>query len=349
MSKSPNLKPKRTGKLSGKPLRVALSFSKKTPRKSSQESDNVGGKMANKILGIKPISPKSISKIPPLHSSTPKPGRNPVSIPVSVSAVPCQQQSGQLHLTKQLVVVLERVKIEDYVPEKVCIGKTLDQAIPKKQKCCKKKASIPSKNGTSFGSPRKANNNIVRQETFAKGSDGSILTTIPSEALENFGLLTRQPDFSSPVRSSTKSDTSIIIETPPRTSTACSSADDRSLTRNEMSSDNGGIPDYLGNLPSTTDSEVVEASVPILLQSNVLEQDIVRLTNVSGSSQTDPLETALQPLVLKNSGTMMEKGHVGTHCDYLYRLNERVYSTPEIFHLRELLFSNSDVRLIAVR
>lgn len=347
MSKSPNLKPKRTGKLAGKPLKVALSFSKTSPHKSPQESENVGDKTSNKILGIRSISPKSLSKTPPLHSSTPKPTRNAVPTPVSFSGVPYQQKSGQLHLTKHLVVVLERIKIQDYVPAEVRIGQHLNKSVLKKRKPETKKASIPLQDERAFASPQQASKNNGRKETPVKGSDGSILTTIPSEALKNFGLLNQQSKLSSSMRSPTKSDKSVIIETPPRTSTACSSVADQSLTHDEVSSDNCEPPDYLGNVPSAADLDVAEATVPILLQNNVLEQDIARLTNVSVSSQADPLETAPQLPTIHTLGSTMEQEHISSHCDYLYGLNERVYSKPDIFHLNELHFSNSDVRRIA--
>ncbi|XP_057375008.1 uncharacterized protein LOC130695965 [Daphnia carinata] len=341
MSKSPNLKPKRTGKLAGKPFKVALSFSKKSPYKLPQESE-VGDASSHKILGIRSISPKSIGKTPPLYSSTPKPTRNAVPIPVSFSGVPCQQKSGQQHLTKNLVVVLERIKIQDYISAEARLGKPLNQSVLTKQKQEKKKSSVLLQDESAFVTPQEASKNNGRKETPLKGSDGSILTTIPSEALESFGLLNRQPRLSTPKRSPTKSDNSVIIETPPRTSTACSSVDDQSLTHDGVSSDNCEPPNYLGNVPSTTDLDVAEA---ILLQSSAHDTD--RLLDASSSSQDDPLETAPQPPTIHTLGSIMEQDHVSSHCDYLYGLNERVYSKPDSFQLSELHFSNSDVRRIA--
>ncbi|EFX86731.1 hypothetical protein DAPPUDRAFT_307865 [Daphnia pulex] len=324
MSKVVNHKLKQSLKGQHKPLKVSIAFNKKNNQESPEKNDHVSEEMIKVPVGNK--------FVPPKHSSTPKPKRNSETKQVSLSDTLCIESKFQM---KECFVLVERLNDND-LPRKVSTVKATVSSIPRKQKHQLKKITKIKPPGLVSVSPQNLSVRKGRKEQPSKNGE-SFVTTIPSEALKSFGLLDVPEPLSNRSRgSSLHSNTSVGIETPPKTSAACSSVDDNSSSHTESCN---VIHEDDAEL-QTAASRLVEASAPILFQSNNAE-DAAPL-NSSSVSQPDPLEMGLQDTSLKTISPP-----VNVHCDYLYGLNERMNCKPDIINLNELDFSNPDVRLVA--
>lgn len=328
MEKTLQQKPKRKGTKTNNSFKVVLPFGKKNITNMEE------GKRKKKIA-----SP--VNKTPPLYSSTPKPGQKPIPFPVSI---PIPLSTGQPFFEKELMIVLERVK----VPPSVAVQKSTVQSEVKKQDppMKKKGTKLPSER---FPLRKKQPNRRQKNQTSKDPvvvREANITTQIPSEILKTFGISSPLSRIASPSRSSKKTN-SVLIETPPRTSTASSSMDcadhTASLEATSTSlSDDGFVPN---SCPATPTYGHLGLSLqPNLILSNILEQDGMQLANVSSSSLVDPLETLPQ----KISSPVVEFNTLSSHCELLYGLAERLFLKPDVYNLDELSFNNSDVRLIAV-
>ena len=327
MSKISNIQHKRSSKGTSKPLQVAIPF----PMKGKQDSPEKRNHVSEEMIKV-PVGNKFV---PPMHSSTPKP--NSIIKPVASSNI-LDKHPSDLQ-TRNCFVVLERLKEED-LPVKASIKKAKVNSIRKKPKGQLKKkkeeatVEILSPDNISCAKKSSAGNGKKGKPT--NENENNFVTTIPSEALKSFGLLSCQSGPHT-TRSSPLSDRSLLIETPPRTSTACSSVGDHSASHTES------CDGTVANDPEclTTVSRSLEASAPILFPSNNIE--IVDQLNASSSSQDDPLE--MEP---QDRSPKINWLPVDVHCDYLYGLNQRMNCKPDIIHLQDLDFSNPDVRLVAV-
>lgn len=322
MSKVVSHNLKRSLKGQHKPLKVSISFNKKNNQESPEKDDHVSEEMIKVPVGNK--------FVPPKHSSTPKPKWNSDTKQVSLSDTLCPQSKFQM---KECFVLVERLN-DNELPRKVSNVKATVSSIPRKQKHQLKKITNIKRPGLVSVSPQNLSVGNGRKEKHSKNGE-SFVTTIPSEALKSFGLFDVPEPLSNQSRgSSLHSNTSVVIETPPKTSAACSSVDDNSSSHTEScNEDDAELP--------TAASRLVEASAPIIFQSNNVE-DAAPL-NTSSVSQPDPLEMGPQDTSLKTRSPP-----VNVHCDYLFGLNERMNCKPDIINLHELDFSNPDVRLVAV-
>ncbi len=327
MSKISNIQQKRSSKGTSKPLQVAIAF----PMKGKQDSPEKRNHVSEGMIKV-PVGNKFV---PPKHSSTPKPKQNSIIKPVPSSNILDKHPSE--FQTRNCFVLLERLKEED-LPIKASIEKAKVNSIEKKSKGQLKKkeeatVEIPPPENISCAKNSSARNGKKGKPT--NENENNFVTTIPSEALKSFGLLSCQSEPHT-TRSSPLSDRSLLIETPPRTSTACSSVGDHSASHTES------CDGTVANDPEcpTTVSRSLEASAPILFPSNNIEN--VDL-NASSSSQDDPLEMGPQDRSPKTNWLPVD-----VHCDYLYGLNQRMNCKPDIINLQDLDFSNPDVRLVAV-
>lgn len=298
---------------------------------SPEKSDHVSEELIKVPVGKK--------FIPPKHSSTPKPKENTAIKPATPDILGKRLSKFQM---KDCVVLVERLKKED-MPVKAFAEKSTVNSVQKKPKGQQKKKEekktprIPTPDAVSVNK----NSSVIngRKEQPTNECENTFVTTIPSEALKSFGLMSCQlePRLTKSIESSPLSEASILIETPPRTSTACSSAGDHSASHTE-SCDGSTVND--AEFPTTV-ARSLEASAPILFQSNNIES--VDRLNASSSSQPDPLEMGPQ-----DRSSRINCLPVGVHCDYLYGLNQRMNCKPDIINLHELDFSNPDLRLVAV-
>lgn len=329
MGRSPQLKPKRATKPRSNSLKVDIKFGKKTPVKRSTSKIN--------HLGADQIPTPAVNPLP-LHCSTPKPQPKASQPNNSI-----QTSTTQLLGDKKLMVVLERIRIEDYIPPKLT-GRAKPKAAlqPKvaKVKLVKAGQTYPRKIATKKSKLTKL------KEAAPCLSETSVTTQIPSEVLHNFGILSdQQTCLHSPTRSNVSLSKTAHIETPPQTSTACSShnSDDNILNHTSPSSEDEQslLPAFSVPVPSTLLQAIQPSKSNHLLYDLYLEP--VPLANVSSTSQRDPLDT--RHLVHEPDA---ESSPVSVHWELLFGLKERLYQKPAVYHLDELTLSCLDIRKIAV-
>ncbi len=349
MDNSDKSKPKRSR--AAKPLKVAL-YRNGSHSKTEDEREKSLKTRNSKVEKPKLISPTSVSKTPPLHSSTPKPVRKTVSLPIfSASDF---EKSGHPWFPKTLVVLLEKLDHVENISTKAITLKNKPSLVAKRQKSKTKteakmktisnEAMSPVISRHSTQRPRKEDNSPAR-------SDGNITTQIPSEVLENFGISmgTQQAVFSSTSKPLPKDINFVLSETPSRTSTACSSphidgieqiSNGHSLT---STSGESVLPDSSDNvIMQVTPRKLLEIKTPPI-SSSVFEKIINPSPNVSSSNQVDPLEMGIQHSVPLGSFDRV------TNCEFLYGLTERLHFKPPMCSFGELNFGTADIRQIAVR
>lgn len=327
MKKSLKQKPKR--KVTNSSIKVVLPISKRNISKMNEE------KAKKKI-----ISP--VNKTPPLYSSTPKPVQKRLPLPIPLSA-------GKPYFEKELVIVLERVKVDQGVPFIVSAQETTVEPCIKKQKLKqtrKVKKSSPQRSVLFRSRSSSRQNKQQTKESSIAGCETNITTQIPSEILKNFGISSPLPRYTSPVRS-LKSNNPVLIETPPGTSAAGSSTDCDHIELNGASVTSLSDDEFLPDSTHQANSTCAELGLTVqtnLVMSNILEQDGMQSANTSITSLVDPLETSPE----KTISPAIELVPPSTHCELLYGLAERLYLQPDVYNLDELSFSNPDVRVIAV-
>ena len=324
MDKLEKSKPKKDGKIAKKTLQVVL-FKNKSPSKTKvAEKSEKAGPTSKKLT-----SP-TLKKTPPLHSSTPKPVKKSTAGNLIFSASAFEKAD---HPYKQCFVSLEVLPGMEIASNK---KKAKQQAVPKKQIQSKQKTKTERKifpKEVSTPPLRKSTRKLTEETNSPRTSDTNI-TRIPSEVLENFGIIKRTPRASPPRQ---RYNTSVLSETPPRTSTACSSHDDVIEQTAASVSDESILPDSSENPQPVLRKKVVTPTVP---SSTVIETDEIPTANVSSSNEFDPLETEIQNALSRAEPVAN---------DLLYGFVNRLNSKPYICNLDELDFSNTDIRQVAVR
>lgn len=349
MDNSDKSKPKRSRAV--KPLKVAL-YRNGSHSKIEDESEKSLKTSNSKVGKQKLISPTSLSKTPPLHSSTPKPVRKTVSLPI-ISASDFEK-SGHPLFPKSLVVLLKRLDYVDNISTKAINLKNKPSLVAKRRKSKQKTEAKMKTTSNEAMSPvisRHSTQRSKKEDNSPAKSDGNVTTQIPSEVLENFGISmgTQQAVFSSTSRPLSEHNNFVLSETPPRTSTACSSPHIDGI---EQISNGDSMISASGEsvLPDSSDNVIVHVTPRKLLEiqtppisSSVFEKIITPSPNLSSSNQVDPLEMGIQHSVPLGSFDRV------TNCDFLYGLTERLHFKPPLCSFGELNFGTADIRQIAVR
>lgn len=337
-------KPKPASRKSGG-LKVALTF-KKTSTASSlcngstTEAESIKS-INNKNFKIRRMkSPSKLQSTPPLYSSTPKPMRKTVSLPTLPDSTVAASA-----MEKDVRIVLDRSIVDEYMKNQQVFRKPA--AKPRAARKSEPKATLPKKPGrpraakkiptppkekkqlTSFRSfsqdPSLADVRSSVSEDFTQPRDAEshITTQIPSDILENFGIVAAQ----SPSRRCLAGP-----DTPPHTSPASSSyrAADR-FTSDAASTGSDHSSEF--HFPEAQ-FETGLASTSLIIPNSYIP-------HISSTIQDDPLET-ISPAV---NGAM---GPITNHCDLNYGLNERLYKSPKLYHLEELAYCSVDIRRTAV-
>lgn len=165
-----------------------------------------------------------------------------------------------------------------------------------------------------------------------ESSSGNITTQIPSDILENFGIIAGNK---SPIRNA-------IPETPPHTSPATSGShrgttDQMHPCDDATSTSSTEIPEFIVPMPGNFDTEASAIQAPFSCAYAPLPT----------ANQPDPLDTAPSSSTTPVSGISISTS-ISAHCDLNYGLTERLYKAPKVYRLHELVFYSADVRRTAV-
>ena len=253
-----------------------------------------------------------------------------------------------LGVEKKLVVLLERINVEDYIqsqqkkssqkePRRKVQEKKVKVNVQKKLRLDTKLKTKGRKNSKSLN--ESGNHENVGESPHSR-YDSTIATQIPSDVLETFGIMSPKR-MSTPTRPASSC---ANLETPPPTSSECTSFNFAEHPFCTTASLHDCMMSTRTQLPDSSIDFGVKVVVPLdPATRNSNEEEETSMISVSSTSQLDPLETGLQTSNLK-----MELGTISTHCEFLYGLVERLYSKPPVWSLHELKIGNTSIRTIAV-